>query len=100
MNIDAVSVMNKIALVTSSSASGAVNTNEGKNEVDPTTQSAIPFFSDVETKRAVDEATGLIQNIVSNKITNQVIRKMPSDEYLHLLNLLDEITDGSINKQI
>lgn len=55
---------------------------------------------DTETKMALDQATGLIQNITSDRITDKVIRKMPTDEYLALLKLLDNIITGSINKKI
>ncbi|CAM2797767.1 flagellar protein FlaG [Legionella worsleiensis] len=55
---------------------------------------------DAETRQTLDEATGLIQTIVSDKLSDKVIRKMPSDEYLHLLSLLDEIISGSIDKHV
>lgn len=55
---------------------------------------------DAETRQAIDEATGLLQTIVTDKISDKVIRKMPSDEYLHLLSLLDEIISGSIDKHV
>ncbi|KTD59220.1 hypothetical protein [Legionella shakespearei] len=55
---------------------------------------------DEETKQALDHATGLLQTIVTDKISDKVIRKMPSDEYLHLLSLLDEIISGSIDKHV
>lgn len=55
---------------------------------------------DTDTTMALDHATGLLQSIISDKISEKVIRKMPSDEYLHLLNLLDEIITGSIDKRV
>lgn len=55
---------------------------------------------DAETKQTLDKATGLMQAIVTDKISDKVIRKMPSDEYLHLLSLLDEIISGSIDKHV
>lgn len=55
---------------------------------------------DPETRQALDHATGLLQTIVTEKISDKVIRKMPSDEYLHLLSLLDEIISGSIDKHV
>lgn len=55
---------------------------------------------DTDMKQAVDSATGLLQTIVTEKISDKVLRKLPSDEYLHLLSLLDKIVDGSINKKI
>lgn len=57
-----------------------------------------PF--DTEIQNALDKATGLMQTIVSDKITDEVIRKMPSDEYLHLLSLLDHLISGSIDKEV
>ena len=69
-----------------------------EKEIDTSNQS----FSnlDTETKIALDQTTGLMQNITTDKITNKVIRKMPSDEYLNLLKLLDHIIAGSVNKEI
>ncbi|RUR19774.1 hypothetical protein ELY21_04015 [Legionella sp. km535] len=63
-------------------------------------QSTVGSVKDPETKQTLDEATGLIQTIVSDKLSDKVIRKMPSDEYLHLLSLLDEIISGSIDKHV
>ncbi len=57
-------------------------------------------YVDAETKHALDSATGLLQTIVTDKLSDKVIRKMPSDEYLHLLSLLDEIINGSIDKHV
>lgn len=61
---------------------------------------SVPSAIDTETQMALDEATGLIQNITTDKITDKVIRKMPTDEYLDLLKLLDTIITGSINENI
>ena len=55
---------------------------------------------DSETRYALDQATGLLQSIISDRISDKVLRKMPTDEYLHLLSLLDEIVNGSIDKRI
>ena len=63
-------------------------------------KSKLPDFLDAETKQALDHATGLLQTIVSDKLSDKVIRKMPSDEYLHLLSLLDEIISGSIDERV
>jgi hypothetical protein len=57
-------------------------------------------FLDAETKHALDHATGLLQTIITDKLSDKVIRKMPTDEYLHLLSLLDEIISGSIDKRV
>lgn len=55
---------------------------------------------DTDTKQAIDNATGLLQTIVTEKLSDKILRKLPSDEYLHLLSLLDKIVDGSIKKNI
>ncbi|HAT8178778.1 TPA: hypothetical protein JA361_04725 [Legionella pneumophila] len=55
---------------------------------------------DAETKQALDKATGLLQTIITEKISDKVLRKMPSDEYLQLLSLLDDIISGSIDKHV
>lgn len=58
------------------------------------------YALDSDTKQAIDQATGLLQSIVTDKLSEKVIRKMPSDEYLHLLGLLDDIISGSIDKHV
>lgn len=69
--------------------------------IKPLTKSATSSQNlDTDIKQAVDEATGLLQSIVIDKISDKVLRKLPSDEYLHLLSLLDEIVNGSINKRV
>ena len=55
---------------------------------------------DTDVKQTIDNVTGLLQSIVTLKISDKVLRKIPSDEYLHLLSLLDEIVNGSVNKRI
>ena len=57
-------------------------------------------FLEADIKQALDNATGLIQSITTDKLSETVIRKMPTDEYLHLLSLLDEIISGSIDKHV
>ncbi|CEG56691.1 hypothetical protein [Legionella fallonii] len=57
-------------------------------------------YADAETKHTLDNATGLLQTIVTDKLSDKVIRKMPSDEYLRLLSLLDNIINGSIDKHV
>ena len=69
-----------------------------KNKTNSTNDTSTSLLS-TETKLALDKATGLLQSITSDKITDKVIRKMPSDEYLHLLHIMDEIISGSINKK-
>ncbi|WP_133134994.1 hypothetical protein [Legionella rowbothamii] len=55
---------------------------------------------DTDVKQTIDNVTGLLQSIVTLKISDKVLRKIPSDEYLHLLSLLDEIVQGSVNKRV
>lgn len=57
-------------------------------------------LSNSATKMALDHASGLLQAIVNDKTSDQLIRKIPSDEYLHLINLLDEMISGSIDKHV
>ncbi len=69
--------------------------------IKPVTKSATSNQNlDTDAKQAIDHATGLLQTIVTDKISDKVIRKIPSDEYLHLLNLLDGIISGSIDKRV
>jgi uncharacterized FlaG/YvyC family protein len=69
--------------------------------IKPLTKSATSSQNlDTDIKQAVDNATGLLQSIVTEKISDKVLRKIPSDEYLHLLSLLDEIVSGSISKRV
>ncbi|QRN03760.1 hypothetical protein GH742_07690 [Legionella sp. MW5194] len=56
--------------------------------------------NNVQIRQALDEATGLLQTIVTDKLSEEVIRKMPPDEYLKLLSLLDEMISGSVDNQI
>lgn len=67
----------------------------------PMTKSATSSKNlDADIKQSVDRETGLLQSIVTDKISDKILRKLPSDEYLHLLSLLDEIVNGSISKRI
>ena len=67
----------------------------------PMTKSATSTENlDTDVKQTIDEVTGLLQSIVTTKISAKVFRKLPSDEYLHLLSLLDEIVQGSVNKRV
>lgn len=94
MNIDLPCVKKELTTETTKTVDNKIklekisSTSSNKNTVDP------------ETKMALDNATGLLQSIVTDKISEKVIRKMPSDEYLHLLSLLDEIISGSIDKHV
>ncbi|WP_058534889.1 hypothetical protein [Legionella saoudiensis] len=69
--------------------------------IKPMTKSATSTENlDTDVKQTIDNVTGLLQSIVTIKISDKVLRKIPSDEYLHLLSLLDEIVDGSVNKRV
>lgn len=71
------------------------------NKPNPTVSSSpSPSAPSTDSKYAVDKATGLLQVIVSERITNEVIRKIPEDEYLKLLSLLDNMISGSINNEV
>lgn len=77
------------------------STKLNDKNIKPTTTNATSSKNlDVDLKQTVDHATGLLQTIVTEKISDKVLRKIPSDEYLHLLNLLDDIVNGSVNKKI
>ena len=91
--------------INSINVSNSVSKNDSLYEVEKKQPAKPPIHSDntvneVDTKRAIDEATGLMQTIVSEKSSEDVIRKMPPDEYLHLLSLLDDIISGSIDKHV
>ncbi|WED44153.1 flagellar protein FlaG [Legionella cardiaca] len=53
-----------------------------------------------DTKYNVDEATGILQAIVTDKLSDEIIRKIPADEYLQLLSLIDEMISGSIDERV
>ena len=63
-------------------------------------KNADPSPLDTTSKIALDQATGLMQNIVTDRITDKVIRKIPSDEYIHLHRLLDAMVGGFVDKKI
>lgn len=93
MNIEPVSSVNKTSQSEPVKLAEETTKSETKNTV---YDSAL----DAETKQALDRATGLLQTIITEKISDKVLRKMPSDEYLKLLSLLDDIISGSIDKHI
>ncbi len=93
MNIDSISSVSK-----ANQAEPVELTEEPMSTGNPT--NIINSTVDPETRQALDHATGLLQTIVTEKLSDKVIRKMPSDEYLHLLSLLDEIISGSIDKHV
>lgn len=57
-------------------------------------------ITSIETKSAIDEATGLLQTIVTDKLSDEIIRKMPPDEYLQLLSMIDRMIRGTIDKKV
>ena len=93
MNIESVKPVSPI--IQKDTVKSSVKTSQPVNKTSDTGS-----LADSDMKYTLDEATGLLQAIVTDKITDKVIRKMPSDEYLHLLSLLDEIINGSIDKHI
>ncbi len=108
MNIESMSSVpaKQVDYKTSTNNAQAQN-DENTNEVDKeVSQNALVNDSgaetplDTETKRTLDKASGLIQSIVSDKMTKEVIRKIPSDEYLKMLNMLDDIVNGFIHKEV
>lgn len=81
----------------------AVDTTRSTNTAEtakPKSTGASPFVPSTDSKYAIDKATGLLQVIVSERITDEVIRKIPEDEYLKLLSLLDDMISGSINNEV
>lgn len=94
MNIDPIRSINK-----ATQTENAPLTEEYYNVNNKSAPSSTTAL-DPDTKQALDKATGLMQTIVSDKMSDKVIRKMPSDEYLQLLSLLDEIISGSIDKRV
>lgn len=93
MNIESSNQINSTSLETTSKTMG--------DKIELNT-SASPMFpaAYTETNYSMDEATGLLQSIVTDKLSDEVIRKIPADEYLRLLSLLDEMISGSIDKQV
>lgn len=49
---------------------------------------------------SMHEKSGLLQSIVSDKLTGEVIRKMPADEYLDLVHFISEVLRDSLDKNI
>ncbi|KTD82357.1 hypothetical protein [Legionella waltersii] len=93
MNIDRIQPINQVTQT--EPVSSSEETSESSKPI-----SVSHSFLDAETKQVLDKATGLLQTIVTDKMSDKVLRKMPPDEYLNLLGLLDEIISGSINKQV
>ncbi len=56
--------------------------------------------NDLKHSMSYDEASGLMQMILSDKLSEDVVRKMPPDDYLKLINLLDKMVSGSVDRQV
>lgn len=61
-----------------------------------------PSSDSIEYKNstAFDQATGILQAIISNKLTDEVIRKIPADEYVKMISILDDMLRGSVDKKV
>lgn len=55
------------------------------------------LLSESTLELLVDKTTGLVQSIIKDGVSNQVIRKMPSDEYLKLIQLMNGNTNNSLH---
>ncbi|WP_238583887.1 flagellar protein FlaG [Legionella brunensis] len=78
-------------------SSNKINNESIEFQKETTTPSSAPGDS---TTYSVDEATGILQAIVTDKLSDEVIRKIPADEYLQLLSLIDEMISGSIDEHV
>jgi len=72
---------------------------EKKEQTQPPAQS-VGNLTDRDIQQAIDKATGLLQTIVTDKLSDDIIRKMPPDEYLNMLSLLDNMISGSIDEKV
>ena len=52
------------------------------------------------TELKYNKTAQLLQSITSNPLTNQVISKMPPDEFVRLKDMLKNISNGSIDKNV
>jgi|GEM_PF-6741837 len=99
MNIDVTSVIKSTGDLPVTDANNKVN--PVKIEQDEAIQSSIPTATSANQQLSdVNKATGLLQTIILEKISGTVIRKMPTDDYLKLLSLLDEMVSGSLDKRV
>lgn len=94
MNIEGMKEIKTSSLETA----GKVSIDAVETESSSITQLSSP--SDRQVKQVFDKATGLLQAIVTDKLSDQVIRKMPADEFLKLLSLLDEMLSGSVDNHV
>jgi hypothetical protein len=102
MNIESVKTTDKFNNYDASLTShypGIPKTSVGthiKNAPELTTGN-FPVLSTTAIELLIDKATGLIQNITKDGLTNEVLRKMPSDEYLKLLQLMNNGISNSLD---
>lgn len=94
MNIDSLSHENQTQAINVNTQDMNVNRVKKNNTIE---SSASPLNK--ETKFALDQATGILQSITSDKLTDEIIRKVPTDEYIHMLHVMDDIISGSIKKE-
>ena len=52
------------------------------------------------SKQSSGHADALLESITAEQMDERLIRKMPHEEYLHLLALLDELISGSIDDEV
>lgn len=65
----------------------------------PTVKAQVNSLKVTDLSVKYHQDTGLIQSIVTDNLTEDIIRKIPSDEYLELLRLVDEYISQNIDKQ-
>jgi len=54
----------------------------------------------VKVSQSFDQATGILQTIISEQLSDKVIKKLPPDEYLQLMSLVDKMMTGSIDNKV
>jgi hypothetical protein len=71
-----------------------------KKETELTPKATPVVHAPTISELLIDKVTGLIQHITKDGITHEVIRKMPSDEYLKLLQLMNHGLNRSLDKHV
>lgn len=92
MNVESLSKLNTLSFE-------AAN-KEQNDKIESNTGMSNFTMTSIETKSAIDEATGLLQTIVTDTLSDEIIRKMPPDEYLQLLSMIDRMVRGTIDKKV
>lgn len=54
----------------------------------------------IKVSQTYDKASGVLQTILSDQLSDKVIKKLPPDEYLQLLSLVDRMMTGSIDNKV